>query len=286
MKYNEEEYKQKIYELYGDEIKVVSRFKGLAKPILLKDKYGILSCSKASLPLTYRPTIKTALNPTEYFMAQLKEKYPKIAEQITPASEYKAMKQKMLFETKFGLVSVVPDSLIRGDSPSVRSAVNRKEYMYNQLKYLYGDQYDFEILSTNRHDGKCILICPIHGRVEIDNDYIFSGCGCIECNTGWTKSTSLYVIKLTHEKESFYKLGITYRKENGELRRYKDYRKLGYHIDVIKEIDLDNFQECVDKENKLKQLIKNNLYQPKIWGNKSSTECFTKDLLDLVLENI
>lgn len=286
MKYNEEEYKQELAKLYGTEIEVVGHFKGLSNPILLKDKYGILACSKASLALKYRPTIKAALNPTEYFMSQLREKYPKIAEQITPASEYKAMKKKMLFQTKFGLVSVVPDSLIHGDTPNVRSAVNRKEYMYNQLKYLYEDKYDFEILSTDRHKGKCILICPIHGKVEIDNDYIFSGCGCIECNTGWTKSNSLYVIKLIHEKESFYKLGITYRKKNGELRRYRDYRKLGYKIEIIKEIDLDNFQECVDKEYKLKQLIKNNLYQPKIWDNKTSTECFTKDLLDLVLENI
>lgn len=286
MKYNEAEYKQKIYDLYGDEIKVIGRFKGLAQPILLKDKYGLLSCAKANLALKFKPTIKAALNPTEYFMAQLKEKYPETAEQLTPASEYKAMKQKMLFNTKFGIVSIYPDALIHGIVPNVRSAINRKEYMYNQLKYLYGDQYDFEIQSTNRHEGKCILICPIHGRVEIDNDHIFSGCGCIECNNNKTKSTSLYVIKLINEEESFYKLGITYRKENGELRRYKDYRKLGYKIEIIKELDLDDFQKCVDKENKLKQLIKNNLYQPKVWENKTSTECFTKDLLDLVLENL
>lgn len=286
MKYNEEEYKNQIKSLYGDEIEVVGRFKGLAQPILLKDKYGIVSCSKASLPLKYRPTIKAALNPTEYFMNQLREKYPETAKQITPASEYKTMKQKMLFETKFGLVSVEPNSLMQGYVPNVRSAIDRKNYMYNQLKYLYGDKYDFEIQSTNRHEGKCILICPIHGRVEIDNDYIFSGCGCIECNTGWTKSNCLYIIKLIHETESFYKLGITYRKKNEELRRYRDYRKLGYKIEVIKELDLENFQICVDKEYKLKQLIKNNLYQPKIWDNASSTECFTKDLLDLVLENL
>ena len=49
MKYNEEEFKNKIKSLYGDELKVIGRFKGLEKSILIKDKYGVLSCVKASL---------------------------------------------------------------------------------------------------------------------------------------------------------------------------------------------------------------------------------------------
>ena len=89
----------------------------------------------------------------------------------------------MLFQTKFGLVSVAPDALLHGHCPNVRSAVDRKDYMRNQLLYLYDNKYDFKILSTNRHVGKCILICPIHGEVEIDNDYVFEGCGCTKCNT-------------------------------------------------------------------------------------------------------
>ncbi len=42
--------------------------------------------------LNYRPSIKIALNKTEYFMNQLKEAYPQIAEKLTPVSEYRVLK--------------------------------------------------------------------------------------------------------------------------------------------------------------------------------------------------
>ena len=101
------------------------------------------------------------------------------------------MKKKMLFDTKFGLVSCFPDALIHGYCPNVRSAVNRKEYMRNQLLYLYDNKYDFDITSTDRHEGRIILICPIHGRVSVDSCHIFSGSGCPECNKTQKKSDLL-----------------------------------------------------------------------------------------------
>ena len=283
---NEAEFKAKVDSLYNGEIELAGRYVSLASPILVKDKYGIMSLPKASQVLNNRPTIKAALNPTEYFMNQLREVHPEIAKQIEPASEYKAMKQKMLFKTKFGLVSFAPDALIHGSVPSVRSAVDRKDYMRNQLLYLYDNKYDFKILSTNRHEGKCILICPEHGEVEIDNDYIFEGCGCLKCNTNWEKSDTLYVVKLTNSQESFYKLGITHLDNKGRPKRYKQYRKLGYEVEELYLHTFDSYQACFDKEFQLKQLIKPHLYQPKVWANDSSTECFDKDLLQIVIDSL
>lgn len=286
MKYNEEKYKEEVNRLYNGEIEVVGRFKGLDAPILVKDKYGVIQVSLASLVLHGRPGIKTALNKTEYFMNQLKEKQPEIYKLVKPASEYKKAKEKMLFETKYGLISVNPDSLMSGHVPTVRVAVNRKQYMYNQLRILYDYKYDFKIISTDRHSGKCELICPKHGSVLIDNDYIFEGCGCTECNRGAHKSNVLYVFKLTNQYESFYKLGISYFQDNGKLQRLKQYRTLGYQVEIITQIQFDTFVECAEKELKLKSLIKDNLFQPKIWPNEKSTETFSEDLLNLIIKNL
>lgn len=180
---NEEQYKQKVKELYNGDFEVVGRYKSLTQPVLLKDKYGVISLKQANQIFNARPGIKSALNKTEYFMNQLREKYPENAKLLTPVSEYEAMKKKMLFNTKYGLVSCAPDTLMAGHKATVRCAVNRKDYMRKQLLELYGERYDFKILSTDRHEGKVKLICPIHGEVLIDNDYIFEGCGCIKCNT-------------------------------------------------------------------------------------------------------
>lgn len=286
MKFNEEEFKKEVARIYNGEIKVVSKYKGLSYPILVEDKYGILSIPKARAILSNKPTIKTALNKTEYFMGMLRVEHPEIAKLVTPASEYEAMKKKMLFNTRYGLVSVNPDNLIHGHIPTIRVAVNRKEYFKNQLLFLYDNKYDFEIDSTDRHKGRVTLICPIHGKQSIDSDSIFLGTGCPECNKFWEKSDTFYLVRLYDEKESFYKLGISYITDKGEVRRFREYRTLGYNINVIYIHTFDNALECKEFETKLKQIIRPSLYKPSRWEYENSTETFTDELLPIILENI
>lgn len=282
----EDEYKSKIREFHGDSIIVFSKFRGLDKPILVKSKYGILRYSKANQLFRCKPNIKSALNKTEYFMNMLNDKYPNIYNLIHPESEYINMKTKMLFSTKFGIVSIPPDSLYSGHIPTIRAAVNRKEYFKNMLLYLYDNKYDFIVNSTDRHKGRVILICPIHGEVSVDNDHIFNGCGCPICNKGWTKSNVLYVIKLILNNFECYKLGISYKTDKGYIRRFKDYKSLGYKIEVITIKEFNSYEECHEKELELKQLIKNNLVTLPIWANKTSNECFSDSLLDTILNNL
>ena len=117
-KYNEVEFKNEVNLIYNGEIEVVGRYKSISQPILVKDKYGVMSLPKAFQVLSNKPGIKASLNPTEYFMNQLRDVYPEIAEEVSPASEYKTMKQKMLFNTKFGLVSISPDAMLHGHKPN------------------------------------------------------------------------------------------------------------------------------------------------------------------------
>lgn len=184
-------------------------------------------------------------------MNLLKFKYPDIAQSLEPQSEYKKMKDKMLFKTKFGIVAITPDALLHGHIPSIRSAVNRKEYFKNQLMYLYDNKYDFEITSTDRHKGKVTLICPIHGKQIIDSDGIFLGIGCPKCNKDIQSSNVFYLIQLFNENESFFKLGISHYKKNGKLSRFSDYKTLGYNIKVIKLITFKDALDCKEFELKL-----------------------------------
>lgn len=286
MKYNEETFNQEINKIYNGEIKIVGRFKNLVSPIMVQDKYGVLKINSARQLLKYKPNIKAALNKETYFMAMLKEKYPKIATNIKPASKYEGMRKKMLFETKYGLVAINPDALLHGHTPNIRSAVNRKDYMQQQLTFLYDGKYQFRIDSTNRKLGRIILICPKHGEQSIDSDTIFTGCGCPKCNNHLNKSYVFYLVKLYNEHEQFYKLGISHFTTNNQVRRFKDYKNLGYKITPIKIIQLNSWLEAKEFEAKLKHLICNNLYKPKYWNYNTSTECFTDSLLPLILNTI
>ena len=286
--YTEEQFLEKVKNIHGDEIEVIGRFKGVTKPILFKTKYGI--CQYPTARQLYNenqiPTIKCALNKTEYFMEMLREKHPEIAEQIIPQSEYKAMKEKMLFNTRFGIVSINPDMLMSGHVPSIRSAIDRKDYFKKQLEYLYdgkGYKFDIESSSTDRHKGRVKFICPIHGEQWVDSDGIFLGHGCPECNQGWTKSNIFYLIKLYNETESFYKLGISYIDINNKVRRYREYKKLGYNIEQIKLLQFEDFMQCRDFETKMKHIIKNSIYMPNNWASNGTTECFKDAVLPKIL---
>lgn len=286
MKYNENTFKEEVAKVHNGEIKVIGKYKGLKYPILCEDKYGVMQVNQAEQLIHYTPGVKAALNKTEYFMNQLRDIQPQIAEQLEPVSEYVKAKEKMLFKNKFGIVSVTPDNLLHGHVPNIRSAVNRKEYFKNQLLFLYDNKYDFEITSTDRHKGRVTLICPIHGKQSVDSDSIFLGTGCPECNKGWEKSNTLYLIRLYDDKESFYKLGISYKLKDGDIRRFREYRALNYKIEVLYTHTFEDAIQCKEFELKLKQIIKPNLYIPKRWEYNTSTETFTNELLPTIKENL
>lgn len=68
---------------------------------------------------------------------------------------------------------------------------------------------------------------------------------------------------MSNKQESFYKLGVSYYDpKSGELRRFRDYRQLGYTIEPLAIVNFDSYEECHEKEVVLKRLIKNNLYTP------------------------
>ena len=289
MKYTEEQYKQEVNSLYNNEIEIIGKFKGLSFPILIKTKYGICKLTKASYLLKTSPTIQCALNKTEYLMEMLNEKYPEIRKQIVPQSEYVNMRTKMLFKNRFGLVSITPDALLAGHCPNIRSAVDRKEYFKSQLEYLYEDKgyiFDMEESSIDRHKGRVKFICPIHGVQYVDSDGIFLGHGCPECNQGWTKSNVFYLVKLFNDEEEFYKLGVSYIDSKGKIRRFKDYKTLGYGIQELKIIEFEDFMQCRDFETKMKHLIKNSIYMPKKWANNGTTECFKDEILPELLNKL
>jgi hypothetical protein len=138
--------------------------------------------------------------------------------------------------------------------------------------FLYDNKYDFKVSTSDRHGGKSILICPIHGEVEVDNDYIFTGNGCYRCNN--TPSTVFYLIKLKNEFQEFYKLGISGYDKNKRIKRFSQYKSLGYSIEVLNIKEFETPLECREYESKLKKIIKPFLITPKIWKNETSTECF------------
>ena len=105
-------------------------------------------------------------------------------------------------------------------------------------------------------------------------------CPC--CNKFWEKSDTFYLIKLSSKDEEFYKLGISYATKNGDVRRFRDYKNLGFTVTPIYIHTFDDAIQCKEFETKLKRIIKDSLYIPKKWDYERSTETFTDNLLPTI----
>jgi hypothetical protein len=87
------------------------------------------------------------------------------------------------------------------------------------------------------------------------------------------KIVILYLIEVFNKKESFYKVGLTYRKIN---QRFSGLSKFGYSYKTINTIYIKG-EEAYNKEKELKKLCKNNKYIP-LKKYPVYTESFNKQI--------
>lgn len=71
-----------------------------------------------------------------------------------------------------------------------------QEEAINRLIDIYGNKYDYSKVNFINTKKKIILICPIHGEVEVNAYLAFKGCGCPKCN----KEASYKKMMITNEK--------------------------------------------------------------------------------------
>ena len=249
---------------------------------IVKSKYGLLKCRKDTLLTGAFPKPSSAINRTEYYKNIILEKYPHIFDNLELLSEIKDWKSGIICKDQFGEVKTSAQSLINGQIPSQKSALNYKEYLRNKLIYIHKDfNYDFEVIDSDYS----YLICPLHGKIKILNRYLLKGYICPMCKSD-IGSNVFYLVKLQNNEESFYKIGIS-RNTIKEVLRYKDYRSYGFNVIPLIELEFNNSGDSKVLEQQVKEFIKNNLYFSKNWPNKTSRECFSgEDILVQILNHI
>lgn len=272
------DFKERLLEVFPD-LEVINEENKYA---VVKNKYGLLRVRKDSLLRGSYPKINSAINKTEYFKNQLLEKFPHSLDNLEILSEVTDSRTALLCKDQFGYVKISPDSLLSGSLPDTKSAVNYKEYLREKLKFIHRQfKYDFEVLNSDYS----YLICPEHGKIKIQNKYLLRGYQCPICKSE-LGSNIFYLIRLSDDSESFYKVGISRREYKG-ICRYKQYKSDGYSIDPIYEIEFDNSGDSKVLEQRIKEIIKDERYSPKKWKSQVSLESFiSEDLLILVKQEI
>lgn len=281
----QKEFLDKVKHRYGNKYEVIGKFKGLKGYILIKDQYGILKVRADYLLYTPKEiTIKSALNRTSYFMSKLKEKQPAIYDMLYPVSEYKTNEDNMLFDTKYGVISTKPSNLLSGKVPGIRTAIDRKTYRLNQFKEIHGDKYEYNFIEGTATESNVEITCPLHGKFIQKIDNHMQGKGCRSCNH--KPSTLLYLVQLTDDIDQFIKVGISRKSKSGYVRRYYEYKKSGYKVDILLEHEFESEQDSRRVESLIKTKFKALRIVPSKWPYENPTECFTLDIKSKMLEEL
>jgi len=228
----------------------------------------------------------------EDFINEIKIKLPNL-EILT---EYEYVAQKMFVKNKYGICVIRALQLIKGIPPSIKTAINPTEYFINKLKDVHGDRYDYSKVNYKNIKDLIVIICKKHGEFNQQADKHLQKRNCPKCSreivtksaqdlaTGWQYSNwekagylsknfdcfKVYIIKLTHENESFFKIGKTFNTIEKRFGRIA----FKYKIEIVLEY-CSNTKEISKIEEHLKRENKHNKYLPlnKFGG---MYECFSK----------
>lgn len=197
-------------------------------------------------------------------------------------TEFVNKSTKVKVRTKYGVCYTTPAILLRGNRPTIQSALDKTEYFINQARDKHGSKYDYSKTKYVRGKDKIVIICPEHGEFIQKAEAHLEGRGCKSCANeitgGWTKShyieaskgreALVYVIECWNDTERFYKIGRTYN--NVAVRFHSG---MPYEYKVLKEFK-GSAGYAYDEELRLQRMNKSNKYMPLIQFN-GRHECFS-----------
>jgi hypothetical protein len=232
----------------------------------------------------------------EEFLVKFKTKNPNLFNSLKIIEEYKKSNKPILVQNKYGLCEIRPDSILRGYSPSIQTAIDKNEYWVNMAKEVHGDLYDYSLVNYINNNTK-VIIKSIYQTFEISPASHLQGKGCSILgrerttkynqnnplssyrDSEWIKkalksknfdSFKVYIIKCWNKNETFYKVGKTFMTVK---QRFNNKKSMPYNYQIIKEIISDNGKYICEFEHGLQTKYKDYKYKPLV-KFPGITECY------------
>ena len=253
------------------------------------DNYIRTKLSVMSKNLKFSPNQK--LN-QECIFNKIKEINPHL--ELLPGQVYTNNSTNLLLKSKYGVISVRPNYLLKVYTPTIRVAINKSEYFINQAREVHGNKYDYSLVVWVSAIRK-VKIIGEYGVFEQSPDIHLRGAiSKVESTeiqrrnppawnySAWQSSAEkskyftgykVYFIECWDDVtgERFFKIGRTY----GHLgKRLKD-SAVPYSYKVLHVIESNNAREICELEQEYKDIHKEYKYIPtKKFGGMY--ECFSK----------
>lgn len=156
--------------------KILDKYTTNNKHIRLQDKYGIMKIKPNFLLMGTLPTIMSAINKHEYYVNQLKEKNPYAYDNLEFLEEYSGACVKILARDRYGLVKVIPDTLLAGFYPDIKCAINKHEYFLAKLKDKNIGVYNsLDFIEKYKGGTTKILARDKYGELYINPAHVLTG---------------------------------------------------------------------------------------------------------------
>ena len=276
--------------------KIKGVYDGIGTKILIEDKYGDLMLNPQNMIKGVKPSIKSAINKSQYYINLIKEvhnnfyNYDKFV--------YKTAREKSIITCPIhGDFEQTPDAHLNGQGCKECKRYSRldwrrltNEKFLDKVLEVHKNLYKYPNLNINGNKNKIDILCKEHGIFKQSPNSHMRGRGCPKCANDYNsykkedyikkskgRKTILYTLKIYNKNENFIKIGITF---NSVKIRYQGKRLEGYNYEVIKEIIFDRAEEAFDKELELKRKYKEIRYTPLINFKGYKTECFNNKILE------
>ena len=270
---------------------VIGEYEHNKIPILLKDKYGECLIPPNNLLQRSQPSVKTAVNKTQYTINKFKEvwgdryDYSKFI--------YLGARKKSIIICKIhGEFPQDANMHLSGrcgcdkcanEAISSRVRSNTEEFLKKAFLKYEKERYSFDKTIYETATSDVIITCKIHGDFEQTPNRFLNGQICPKCT--YKESTSnyhtlkkrrnnsiFYIIECYNDNERFIKFGVTSRSIKV---RFRDSYDMPYNYNILREFRYANINAPDAIETQLLKFTKTATYTPKISFN-GRTE--TRDL--------
>lgn len=276
------------------EIEFIDVYVNATTDLLIKSQFGNCLMSPAKLLDKHSPSIRSAVDKTEYFINK-----SNIVHNFNYTYEraiYNGDRVKITITCEYhGDFEQTPTHHLQGKgcakckfakmANSIRITI---EEVLERFIKVHGNLYDYSFVELLNMTTKVKIICreEDHGIFEQTPDKHSQGNGCPKCfrgNWGYNRSAFakycknetgiMYLIRCWNEVEQFYKMGMTGR----EIKeRFNTSMKMPYQYEIV--IEYENTPDKIyDLENELKRNFRSYKYKPLIKFSGAS-ECFSMDL--------
>lgn len=276
-----EQFLEKLNEVHPNrKWEVIGEYEHNKIPILIKDKYGECLIPPNNLLQRSSPSVKTAVNKTEYTVNKFKEvwgdRYDYSKFNYTGARNKSIIicriHGEFLQDANMHLSGRCGCDKCANESISSRVRSNTKEFVEKAIIKYGKDNYSFDNTIYETATSEVIITCKHHGDFRQTPNRFLNGQICSKCSYK-EKTTNFhelkrrrnnsifYIIECYNNEERFIKLGVTTRSVKA---RFKDDYDMPYNYDILREFSYANINAPDAIETGLLKFTKTATYTPKL----------------------